>query len=95
MRLAVVTRVTGVGRSEAVYWRHRARASSRRREGPPWSAGVAVEDVRLFAKSIELEPWLARAGCDDEEAARVRGLLADRIRDGWVTLDRIALKGRK
>jgi SAM-dependent methyltransferase len=58
-------------------------------------AGVAVEDVRLFAKPIELEPWLARAGCEDEEAARVRGLLADRIRDGWVTLDRIALKGRK
>jgi hypothetical protein len=25
----------------------------------------------------------------------VRALLADRIRDGWITLDRIALKGRK
>jgi hypothetical protein len=46
-------------------------------------------------KRIELEPWLTRAGCVGEEAGRVKGLLADRIEDGHLHLDRIVLKGRK
>jgi ubiquinone/menaquinone biosynthesis C-methylase UbiE len=58
-------------------------------------AALRVEDVRRFDKRIELEPWLERAGCSGEEAERVRSLLADRIEGGWVTLDRIALMGRK
>jgi SAM-dependent methyltransferase len=58
-------------------------------------AGLRVEDVRFFDKPIELEPWLARAGCTGAEAARVRELAAERIRDGWIHLDRIALKGVK
>ena len=56
-------------------------------------AGLAVEEVRRFDKPIELEPWLERAGCTGEEAERVRELLADRIADGRIALDRIALKG--
>ena len=59
------------------------------------AAGVAVEDVRHFDKPIELEPWLERVGCEGEDAARVRELLADRIEDGWVRLDRIAVRARK
>jgi SAM-dependent methyltransferase len=55
-------------------------------------AGLRVEEVRIFEKPIELEPWLARAGCAGEEAVRVRELLADRIEGGLVRLDRIALK---
>ncbi len=55
-------------------------------------AGLRVEEVRILEKPIELEPWLARAGCAGEEAARVRELLADRIEAGLVRLDRIALK---
>jgi SAM-dependent methyltransferase len=58
-------------------------------------AGLRVDDVRRFEKPIELEPWLERAGCTDDDAARVRELLADRIEDGWIALDRIALKGVK
>jgi SAM-dependent methyltransferase len=58
-------------------------------------AALTVEDVRHFDKPIELEPWLDRVGCEGEDAARVRELLSDRIEDGWVRLDRIALKGRK
>ena len=57
------------------------------------AAGLAVEDVRHFDKPIELEPWLARTDCAGSDAARVRELLADRIDDGWVRLERIALKG--
>jgi len=58
-------------------------------------AGVDVEEVRRFDKPIELQPWLDRVGCEGEDAERVRELLTDRIEDGWVALDRIALKGRK
>ena len=58
-------------------------------------AGLRVEDVRRFDKPIELEPWLHRTGCAGAVAERVRELLADRIEDGWVRLDRIALKGAK
>ena len=43
----------------------------------------------------ELEPWLERAGCIGEEAARVRELLADRIEDGYLSLDRGIFKARK
>jgi ubiquinone/menaquinone biosynthesis C-methylase UbiE len=59
------------------------------------SAGLLVDEVRRFDKPIELEPWLERAGTSDEEADGVRDLLADRIEDGWIHLDRIAIKGSK
>jgi ubiquinone/menaquinone biosynthesis C-methylase UbiE len=59
------------------------------------SAGLRVDEVRRFDKPIELEPWLERAGTSDEEADGVRDLLADRIEDGWIHLDRIAIKGSK
>jgi SAM-dependent methyltransferase len=57
------------------------------------AAGLTVEEVRTFDYPIELEPWLERTACTGEEARRVRGLLGDRIRDGNVVLDRIALRG--
>jgi SAM-dependent methyltransferase len=58
-------------------------------------AGLEVEDVRVFAKGIEFDGWLARAGCEGERARRVRDLLADRIEDGRVVLSRGVFKGRK
>lgn len=57
-------------------------------------AGLAVEAVELIDVEIELEPWLARAGCDGAEADRVRALLAERIRGGRLEMPRIVLKGR-
>jgi SAM-dependent methyltransferase len=59
------------------------------------AAGLEVEQFEREDKRIEVEPWLARAGCEDDEAARVRELLADRIEDGRVRLDRGIFKGRK
>jgi SAM-dependent methyltransferase len=59
------------------------------------SAGLQVEEVRHFDKPIEVEPWLERAATPDDDAVRVRELLADLIEDGWITLDRIAILGRK
>jgi hypothetical protein len=58
-------------------------------------AGLRIEDLRRFDKPIAFEPWLVRTGCVDDEAARVRELLADRIdADGFLHLDRVALQGR-
>jgi SAM-dependent methyltransferase len=58
-------------------------------------AGLEVEEARVGERRIELEPWLERTGCAGEDAARVRELVAERVEDGVLRLDRIALKGRK
>jgi ubiquinone/menaquinone biosynthesis C-methylase UbiE len=55
------------------------------------SAGLRVDHVRRFDKPIEVEPWLERAATPAKDAERVRELLAERIDDGWITLDRIAI----
>jgi len=57
--------------------------------------GLEVEELRTFEKQLEVEPWLARSGCAGDDAERVRALLANRIRGGWIALDWIALKGQK
>jgi SAM-dependent methyltransferase len=57
-------------------------------------AGLQVEAFEREEKRIELEPWLARAGCVGDEAARVRELMADRIEDGHVGVDRGIFKAR-
>jgi SAM-dependent methyltransferase len=57
--------------------------------------GLDVEAFEREEKWLELEPWLERAGCSEDDAARVRDLLADRIRDGRVRVDRGIFKGRK
>jgi ubiquinone/menaquinone biosynthesis C-methylase UbiE len=59
------------------------------------AAGLDVEAERVFERRVEVEPWLTRVGTPDEDAARVRELLAERIEDGRVTLRSIVLKGRK
>jgi hypothetical protein len=58
-------------------------------------AGLDVSAIELMTKPIEVEPWLERAGCEGEEAKRVRELLRDRVEEGWVALSRIAVKGLK
>jgi len=57
--------------------------------------GLEVEVFVREEKRIELEPWLERAGCTGQEAARVRELLADRIEEGRVRVDRGIFKARK
>jgi len=59
-------------------------------------AGLDVEALELLETTIELEPWLERAGCEGGEAARVRELVADLVDgDGRLRMTRIALKGVK
>jgi len=57
-------------------------------------AGLVVEEVRVFEVPIDLDDWLARTGCAGEQAARARELLADRIADGALAMQRIALRSR-
>jgi SAM-dependent methyltransferase len=57
-------------------------------------AGLRVDDMRTFEKTLEVEPWLSRSGCEGAEAERVRELLADRIDGHQIALDWVALKGR-
>jgi SAM-dependent methyltransferase len=58
-------------------------------------ADLSVDEARVLDKSIALEPWLERAGCRDETAARVRALLADRIDGDTLVLSRLVMRGRK
>ena len=58
------------------------------------AAGLRIAELRRLPKPIEVEPWLERAGTPAADAGRVRELLADRIQEGWITLDRIAILGR-
>jgi hypothetical protein len=58
-------------------------------------AGLEVVESRFLERPLEIEPWLERAGCEGDEAERVRDLLADRIADGSMQLPTLILKGRK
>ena len=57
-------------------------------------AALDVEAVELLETDIDAEAWLARAGCEGDEAARVRELLGTRIDGGRLAMTRVALKGR-
>ena len=58
------------------------------------AARLDVEAFEREDKRIGLEPWLERAGTPPEDAARVRELLADRIEEGRVRLDRGIFEAR-
>ena len=58
-------------------------------------AGLRVEAVEFLEKWHELEPWLARTGCEGEEAERVRELLAERTVNGAWHDTKILLRARK
>ena len=61
------------------------------------AAGLEVEQVEFFEKVHELGAWLARTGCEGEEAARVTELLRPQVdEDGTAWRDtKILLKARK
>ena len=58
-------------------------------------AGLELEDVRFFPHTIDFAAWLARTGCEGEDAVRVQALFGDRVAGGRLTLDKIALRGAK
>jgi SAM-dependent methyltransferase len=61
------------------------------------AVGLEVELVDFFEKTHPLDDWLARTGCEGDDATRVRELLADRMTDdgqAW-TDTKILLRARK
>ena len=59
------------------------------------ATGLAIEEVRFFPHTIDFAAWLARTGCEGEEASRVEGLLGSRVSDGRLTLDKIGIRAVK
>ena len=58
-------------------------------------AGLRVQAVEHHEKRHPLDPWLARTGCEGDDAVRVRELLSDRTEgDEWVDT-KILLLARK
>jgi len=58
-------------------------------------AGLDVADEQTMERPLEIEPWLERAGTPEQDRGRVRELLGDRIRDGWMSLPTLVLKAAK
>jgi SAM-dependent methyltransferase len=58
-------------------------------------AGLDVAEVRRPTRTLHVPTWLERTGCVGADAARVRSLLADRIEDDRIEIERIALRGSK
>jgi SAM-dependent methyltransferase len=60
-------------------------------------AGLEIEQAECFEKIHLLEAWLARTGCEGDEADRVKELLADRMtEDGSAWTDvKIVIRARK
>ena len=58
-------------------------------------AGLEVADEALLARNTDLASWLERTATPDEDRPRVCELLGDRIRDGWMDLPTLVVKGAK
>jgi SAM-dependent methyltransferase len=58
-------------------------------------ADLALEAYELEDKRIDFEAWLDRSETPDEDRPRIRELLADRIEDGKLRLERAIFKARK
>jgi len=59
------------------------------------AAGLEIEEFEREDKRIDFQGWIDRAGTPPEDAERAQELLADRIEDGQLRLDRGIFKARK
>jgi SAM-dependent methyltransferase len=58
-------------------------------------AGLQVADELFMQRPLEIQPWLDRTQTSPGDQARVRELLGDRIKDGWMDLPTLVIKGVK
>jgi SAM-dependent methyltransferase len=56
--------------------------------------GLQIDDVRHFEHSFDFAAWLARTGCEGEEAESAERLFGDRVADGRLTLSKLAILAR-
>jgi hypothetical protein len=57
--------------------------------------GLRIEELRLLEHSFDFAAWLERTGCTGENAAQVEVLLGDRVSEGRLTLDKLAIRAVK
>jgi SAM-dependent methyltransferase len=55
-------------------------------------AGLEIAEIRILEHTIDFQAWLERTGCSGEAAARVGELWGDRVSEGRLTLDKIAVR---
>jgi SAM-dependent methyltransferase len=58
-------------------------------------AGLELAAEELMQRPLEIQPWLDRAQTPPQDQPRVRELLGDRIKDGWMDLPTLVIKGTK
>jgi hypothetical protein len=58
-------------------------------------AGLEITDLRTLQNTFDFEAWLQRTGCEGETAERVRELWGERVSEGRLTLDKIAINAVK
>jgi SAM-dependent methyltransferase len=58
-------------------------------------AGLEIVDEEFMQRPLEIQPWLDRTGTSAEDQVRVRELLGDRVKDGWMDLPTLVLRGVK
>jgi SAM-dependent methyltransferase len=56
-------------------------------------AGLEVADEEFMQRPLEIQPWLDRTATPPEDQVRVRELLGDRVKDGWMDLPTLVIKG--
>ena len=56
-------------------------------------AGLEPADERFLERPLEIQPWLDRTETPADDQVRVRELLGDRIKDGWMSLPTLVIKG--
>ncbi|HEY2371315.1 MAG TPA: class I SAM-dependent methyltransferase [Gaiellaceae bacterium] len=88
--------------SEASEEADRARDPShvRNYSQPEWHsffelAGLEVADEQFMHRPLEIQSWLDRTQTPPHDQVRVRVLLGDRIKDGWMPLPTLVIKGVK
>jgi SAM-dependent methyltransferase len=59
------------------------------------AAGLTIEAVETYEKRHPLEQWLARTDTSEEDATRVRELLADRVEGDEYVDQKLLLRARK
>jgi SAM-dependent methyltransferase len=58
-------------------------------------AGLEVADEQFMHRPLEIQPWLDRTQTPPADQERVRDLLGDRVKDGWMPLPTLVIKGVK
>lgn len=58
-------------------------------------SGLRLEELSLLEHSFDFAAWLERTDCTGEAAAEVEALLGDRVSDGRLTLDKLAIRAAK